>query len=176
MPCKVVECVKIGQRIMIANQPDMSILGTALHACIGAAFCDPGSPIGEPEMSRILSGFDVLEHISAQDALRQTTALQTWIKARWPAARAIAEVPIEITRNDGQQMNGRIDLLLELPEGWVLIDHKSSLLGAEKWPELATQYSGQLAAYAGAITQVTQLPVLEKWLYLPVAGGAVSVL
>lgn len=176
VPCKVVECVKIGQRIMIANQPDMSILGTALHACIGAAFCDPGSPIGEPEMSRILSGFDVLEHISAQDALRQTTALQTWIKARWPAARAIAEVPIEITRNDGQQMNGRIDLLLELPEGWVLIDHKSSLLGAEKWPELATQYSGQLAAYAGAITQVTQLPVLEKWLYLPVAGGAVSVL
>ncbi len=173
--CKVLETVQIGSRIVIANRPDMSILGTALHACIGASFSDPDSPLDEAEMTRILSGFDVLQHISAQDAWRQTQALQAWIKSRWPAAQSLAEVPIEISLSNGQQMNGRIDLLLKLPEGWVLIDHKSSQLAADKWPDLAMQYSGQLTAYADAITQASQRPVLEKWLYLPVAGGAVSV-
>jgi ATP-dependent exoDNAse (exonuclease V) beta subunit len=175
VPCQVLECVQIGERIQIANQPDMGVLGTALHACIGASFSDPHSPLDEAEMAEILDGFDVLENIPAKDALRQTKALQEWIRRRWPTAQAIAEVPIELTLANGQNMNGRIDLLLKVAEGWVLIDHKSSQLGAEKWPELAAQYSGQLAAYAGAIEQTTQQPVLEKWLYLPVAGGAVQI-
>lgn len=153
----------------------MGILGTALHACIGASFSDPDAPLDETEMARILAGFDVIEHISAKDALRQTIALQDWISTRWPTAQAIAEVPIELTLANGQNMNGRIDLLLKLAEGWVLIDHKSSQLSVDKWTELAAQYSGQLAAYAGAIERTTQLPVLEKWLFLPVAGGAVCV-
>ena len=135
----------------------------------------PVLPLDEAEMTRILSGFDVLAHISAQDAWRQTEALRAWIKSRWPSAQALAEVPIEISLSNGQQMYGRIDLLLKLPEVWVLIDHKSSQLAADKWPELAFQYSGQLAAYADAIIQASQRPVLEKWLYLPVAGGAVRV-
>jgi hypothetical protein len=175
VPCQVLECVQIGERIQIANQPDMGLLGTALHACIGASFSDPQSPLDEAEMAEILDGFDVLENIPAKDALRQTKALQDWIRTRWPTAQTIAEVPIELTLANGQNMNGRIDLLLKLPEGWVLIDHKSSQLGAEKWPELAGQYSGQLAAYAGAVERTTRLPVLEKWLYLPVAGGAVQI-
>jgi ATP-dependent helicase/nuclease subunit A len=175
VPCKVLECVQIGERIQIANQPDMGILGTALHACIGASFSDADAPLDETEMARILTGFDVHEHISAKDALRQTKSLQNWISTRWPTAQAIAEVPIELTFANGQNMNGRIDLLLKLADGWVLIDHKSSQLGAEKWPELAAQYSGQLAAYSQAIKRVTGKPVLEKWLYLPVAGGAIQI-
>jgi hypothetical protein len=37
--------------------------------------------------------------------------------------------------------------------------------------EVAFEIIGQQAAYAGAIERTTQLPVLEKWLYLPVVGG-----
>jgi ATP-dependent exoDNAse (exonuclease V) beta subunit len=173
VPCKVVETVQIGQRIVVANQPDMSILGTALHACIGASFTDENAPLNESEMGRILAGFDVLEHLAASDAWRQTVALKDWIARRWPQATAMAEVPIELELANGQQMVGRIDLLLKLPEGWILIDHKSSQLSLEKWPDLAMQYSGQLSAYTEAVERVTGKPVLEKWLYLPVAGGAV---
>jgi len=175
VPAKAGECIRIGERINITNHPDMSVLGTALHACIGASFTDHNAPLNEQEMAAILAGFDVLEHLTASDALRQTEALRQWISSRWPQATARAEVPIELSWPNGQQMVGRIDLLLELPEGWVLIDHKSSLLGAEKWPELAMQYSGQLAMYAEAIESVSGKTVLEKWLYLPVAVGAVQV-
>jgi ATP-dependent exoDNAse (exonuclease V) beta subunit len=173
--CKVVESVQIGERIIIANKPDMSVLGTALHACIGASFTDEKAPLDEPEMGRILAGFDVLEHLAPIHALRQTAALKKWIGNRWPQAHAMAEVPIELSFSNGQQMLGRIDLLLELPEGWVLIDHKSSQLSSEKWQDLAMQYSGQLAAYSKAVERVTGKPVLEKWFYFPVAGGAVRV-
>jgi ATP-dependent exoDNAse (exonuclease V) beta subunit len=175
VPSKVVESVQIGERIIIANKPDMSVLGTALHACIGASFTDEKAPLDEAEMGRLLAGFDVLEHLAPIDALRQTVALKKWIGNRWPQAHAMAEVPIELSFPNGQQMLGRIDLLLELPEGWVLIDHKSSQLSSDKWQDLAEQYSGQLAAYSKAVEHVTGKPVLEKWLYLPVAGGAIQV-
>lgn len=175
VPCKVIESIQIGERINITNKPDMGVLGTALHACIGASFTDNVSPLDEPEMCRILEGFAVLEHLKAADALRQTKALKDWIDTRWPQARAMAEVPIELQMANGQQMQGRIDLLLELAEGWVLIDHKSSQLSADRWSDLAVQYSGQLAAYSKSIEQVTGKPVLENWLYLPVAGGAIKV-
>ncbi len=173
IPCEVLESVQLGQRIPITLQPDMAVLGTALHACIGAHFTDGNAPLDEAEAIEILAGFEVAEHLSACDVLRQIHALEKWIRARWPAAEVIAEVPIELRRNNGQHMNGRIDLLLKLPDGWVLIDHKSSLLGVDQWPELAAQYGGQLAAYADAIEQTTRMPVLEQWLYLPVAAGAV---
>jgi ATP-dependent exoDNAse (exonuclease V) beta subunit len=173
IPCKVLETIRIGERINLANKPDMGVLGTALHACIGSSFTVPGARLDEHEMEYILAGFDVLEHLAAKDAVRQTNALIEWLKQRWPEARALAEVPIELNLPNGQQMLGRIDLLLEMKEGWILIDHKSSQLGAEKWPELAKEYSGQLAAYAKAIERVSGKRVLEKWLYLPVAGGAI---
>ncbi|EXI81774.1 MAG: ATP-dependent helicase/nuclease subunit A [Candidatus Accumulibacter appositus] len=173
IPCAVLESVQVGQRIPIILQPDLGALGTALHACIGAHFTDVNAPLDEAEASGILAGFEVAACLSARDVLRQVHALQEWINGRWPAAQVIAEVPIELRLNNGQHMSGRIDLLLKLPDGWVLIDHKSSPLAAEQWPELAAQYSGQLAAYADAIEQTTGMPVLERWLFLPVAAGAV---
>jgi ATP-dependent exoDNAse (exonuclease V) beta subunit len=175
VPCQVLESVQIGQRINITNQPDMSVLGTALHACIGSSFSDSNAPLDEAVVSRILAGFAVLEFILPKDVLRQTHALQAWIATRWPDAKAFAEVPIELAFPNGQQMIGRIDLLLETAKGWILIDHKSSQLSADKWPDLAAQYSGQLTAYSKSIEQVSQKLVIEQWLYLPVAAGAVKV-
>lgn len=54
-----------------------------------------------------------------------------------------------------------------------MIDHKSSQLSPEIWPDLAMQYSGQLSTYAETVERVTGKHVLEKWLYLPVEAGAV---
>jgi ATP-dependent exoDNAse (exonuclease V) beta subunit len=75
---------------------------------------------------------------------------------------------------NGQILNGRIDLLLETEQGYVLIDHKSSPLGEQQWDEIVGSYQGQLAAYASAIEAATGSKVLEQWLWLPVAGGMVQ--
>ena len=82
---------------------------------------------------------------------------------------------MEAVLDSGQILVGRIDLLLETDAGWILIDHKSSPQGSSHWPELAAEHGGQLDAYAKAVELASGRPVLERWLYLPVAAGALRV-
>jgi len=65
--------------------------------------------------------------------------------------------------------------MLETPAGWVLIDHKANPGGYDAWQEIARRYSGQLKRYKDAVERATSRPVVETWLYFPVAAGAISV-
>ena len=66
-----------------------------------------------------------------------------------------------------------LDLMLQTTDGWVLIDHKSTQLAPDHWEQLASEYGAQLGAYAKAIEKASGRPVLESWLFLPVAAGAI---
>lgn len=151
----------------------MGALGNAIHACMAVAFCDPRQPLAVEEVERILSAYGVADCVLADNVLRQVTALLDWISRRWPNAVALAEYPVQCVLESGQVLNGRIDLLLDTGDGWVLIDHKSTQLAAEHWDQLASDYGAQLEAYRDAIVLASNRPVRESWLYLPVAGGAV---
>jgi ATP-dependent exoDNAse (exonuclease V) beta subunit len=84
-----------------------------------------------------------------------------------------AEVPVECRLPNGQMLAGRIDLLLRTPAGFVLIDHKASARPRTEWGTVVNEYGGQLAAYAAAIELAGGAPVLERWLFFPVAAGVV---
>ena len=84
-----------------------------------------------------------------------------------------AEIVVQSITDSGQTLNGRIDLLLELPEGWILFDHKANPQGRSEWQSIASKHAGQLAAYATAIVRASGKPVLEYWLFFPVSAGAV---
>lgn len=171
--CTVTEQESIGERISISPEADMTILGTALHACIAASFTHRASPLSEEEVQGLLSGADQDGVVAAQDVLRQIQAFQDWLKERWPAAAAYAEYPLQMKLSNGQVLDGRIDLLLDVGEGWVLIDHKSAPQGAAYWETLASAHAGQLAAYRDVLEHVSGRPVVGCWLYLPVSAGAV---
>lgn len=171
----VLEKCRIGERILVAKGVDMSVLGTAIHACIGLSFTDRRSPLSEAEVGSILSGFDVKEYLSPAAVLRQVRSFQEWLNSRWPGAKPHAEIAVQSKLPTGQVLNGRIDLLLETDAGWVLIDHKSSQLAPDHWDQLADEYGAQMGAYASAVEKGSGKPVLECWLFLPVAGGALSV-
>jgi ATP-dependent exoDNAse (exonuclease V) beta subunit len=173
-PVSVVDRCCIGERIPIVSGVDMSALGTAIHACLALSFTDPGVPLTEGEVCRVLEGFGVREHVPAADVLRQINALHAWIHGRWPGVRAHAEFPVQSVMSNGQNLNGRIDLLLEATTGWVLIDHKSSPLPAERWEMLAAEHGPQLSSYARALERATGRAVQEAWLFLPVAGGGLA--
>lgn len=170
---KVIEQCRIGERIALHGTGDESVVGTAIHACIALSFCDLTLKTDVADFEAILCGFGVQDRLSAAALHNQVSAFTEWIEARWPGANSSAELPIQSILQTGQVLNGRIDLLLELEAGWILIDHKSSRLAVEHWKNLADDYSGQLQAYAEAIQRASGKPVLESWLYLPVAGGAV---
>ena len=54
----------------------------------------------------------------------QTAALHAWVRSRWPEGRVRAEAPVSCGNGDGQIFQGWIDLLVETPDGFVIIDHK----------------------------------------------------
>jgi ATP-dependent exoDNAse (exonuclease V) beta subunit len=168
-----VEKVTVGARISVMPGVDWGVLGSAIHACLAASFTNEGTWLAEERVSQVLQAFQVRTHIDAADLCKQIAAFHAWVRQRWPGCTAKAEVPVTALLSNGQILNGRIDLLLETDQGYVLIDHKSSPLGEAQWDEIVGSHQGQLAAYAGAIEAATGSKVIEQWLWLPVAGGMV---
>ena len=98
-----------------------------------------------------------------------------WLATRWPEAAPIIELPMARATADGQQVQGRADLVLRTATGWILMDHKSTPQGSQQWGDLALAYAGQLAAYRDVLEAASGLPVEQIWLILPVAGAALRV-
>lgn len=174
-PCKVTDTASIGERIALEAGTDMAALGNAIHACIATAFTDPDVPMDDVRASRILAAFELEGAMEPSGLVRQIGALDRWISSRWPNCRRHAEIPIESVLPNGQVMHGRIDLLLETDDGWVLIDHKANPAPRDRWDQVAVDHGGQLSIYADALARATGRSVAETWIVLPVAAGVIRV-
>lgn len=170
---EVLDKVSFGERLHVKPGADWGVLGSAVHACLAASFTEQGTRLSETVVSRLLDGFQVRAHIDAVALSTQIQAIHAWLESRWPGNKARAEVPVKTQLPNGQVIDGRIDLLLETERGFVLIDHKSSPFGEDRWSELVDTYQGQLNAYANAIAEAAGKNVVEQWLLFPVAGGAI---
>ena len=166
---------QIGARIALKGRPEMSVLGAAIHASLCLSFADKDQPITLDEIHRLLTAHNLLDYLNAQQLHDQVLAFHDWITSRWQGSRAMAEYPVQQVLETGQVLNGRIDLLLDTHEGWVLIDHKSNPSPKARWEELADDHVGQLEAYAKAIHMASGKPVAQGWIFLPTAAGAVRV-
>lgn len=174
-PVSVGEVVDIGLRIDTKGVEDRSVLGEAIHACIAADIVASEVGLSEREVRLILERHGLADTVSTPQVANQLKAIRDWLKARWPGATPWIEVPVSQSLANGQRVAGRVDLLLRTADGWVLLDHKSTSQSRQQAAELATQHGGQLAAYRETVEAVTQLPVKETWLLLPVAGAAIRV-
>jgi len=160
----------VGVRIVINAKLDMANLGSALHLCIARA--GVLGNVDTTEVERILSTWGVAHAVDLAAVLAQFGAFQEWLSKRWPGCKVLVEVPIEANGPDGTRIRGRIDLLVEAPEGWILVDHKANPGGTDRNEELAQEHGPQLEAYVEALVEATGRPVVEQWLYLPVAARA----
>jgi ATP-dependent helicase/nuclease subunit A len=168
----VVETAAVGEGLILQGRVEPTALGTALHACIAAS---AARELAVADFSEILERMGVRKIIAGEVLHRQVGTLFEWLRARWPGAIAHVEVPIESVLPTGQTLKGQIDLLLELPDRWVLVDHKSTRAKGGDWSSVASEYAGQLQAYSEAVQKATSKPVSEHWLYSPLAGQAVRV-
>ena len=73
-------------------------------------------------------------------------------------------------------MRGQIDLLVDIEDGWDLVDHKVDPGDVGHDERLAHAYGPQLEAHAQSLLAAIGRVVRERWLFLPVAGQAVRVL
>jgi len=150
----------------------MDLLGNAIHLCI--AHAGVAGEVRDADVERILSVWRVAHAVDKTAVVAQLRAFFEWLQQRWPGSTIRVEVPVEANRPDGTRLRGRIDMLLDTPDGWVLIDHKSNPSGTRHDDALAQEHGPQLAAYAQAIEQCTGRLVKERWLYLPVSGRALQ--
>lgn len=167
----VAQTDSVGVRIALTGDLDMADLGTALHLCIARS-----SVLGKVdirEVDRILRTWGVAHAVDKAAVVAQLTAFQAWLSSRWPDCDVLVEVPIETDGPEGTRLRGRIDLLVDTPSGWVLLDHKANPRGANRDKDLVQEHGPQLASYANALLTATARPVVEQWLYLPVAARAV---
>ena len=165
--------VEIGPRIAV-HSDDMGKIGTALHAAIAAELINPhrGDAVDcAAELIRNGAGEGALSPRDAVDCARR---LMDAVNARFAPRRMLAEHPVKFVQDNGQVLRGWIDLLLETEQGWIVIDHKSSPRPRSEWAAEALEYSGQLAAYAGAL-QGGGLDCAGCWVHFPVSGGLVEV-
>jgi ATP-dependent helicase/nuclease subunit A len=163
----------VGERIAITAAVDMEYLGQALHLCIAKAGAHGG--IGTAEVADILARWGVDDAVAAESVLAQMQAFKAWVEKRWPGCPVHVEVPLEVNLDDGVRLRGRIDFLVDTPGGWVLLDHKANPRGAARDDALIQKHGQQLDSYADALLRATGRPVLEQWLFLPVAGQAARV-
>ena len=138
---RALEKCRIGERIAVRDGADMTVVGTAIHACLALSCTDPSQALTVLEVERILASFGVSDCMSETNVLRQVSALHDWIKARWPNASFSAEYPVQSVLESGQVLSGRLDLLLKTT-GWLGVDRSQvhpvgtrslGAIGARAW-------------------------------------------
>ncbi len=71
-----------------------------------------------------------------------------------PGVRLYREVPV-FARIEDQLISGRIHLLGEDDDGFIIFNHKSFPESRETWEAKALDYAGQLALYGQAVANAT---------------------
>lgn len=120
------------------------VLGDRVHRILAE---EPGSPLIDDLLS-------TLSPRDRNDAERQIRTLRESRFAREAAeGRALREVPFALARS-GTTLRGQIDLVVERRDGGLLVvDYKTSRIGAGEVEEKAADYELQLRIYALAVKE-----------------------
>lgn len=151
-----------GPGFSISGSPDMAQVGEALHACLAAEALNPRADQPTARISELIAAWQVSAHVTPATVADACATFATALTERWNPVSVAVELPLQSHLPNGQILNGRIDMLLETPRGWVLIDHKSNRVCSAQLQGEADKYLGQLEAYAQAIERATGKPVIES--------------
>lgn len=175
LACTIGHVEALGPRLQVTGSPDMEDLGHAVHAFLAAD--RPGLDEGEriTLAEQLLAGFGVGGCLDATEVVGAAKRLWAWCDKRFPGARLHREWPVARRDHAGTLHGGTADLVLTMPEGFAVIDHKTFPGDPAAAPERAKRYSGQLAAYADAISAAVGAPGASTWIHFPVLGVVVEV-
>ncbi len=121
----VSSAAKLGERLKMTGNPEMADFGNAMHSFLSADIPET-SKVNRIAMAKgLLERWGVAESIVPEEMLKASDRLNQFIKDHYPTSKVLREWPITLQNDQNQFMNGWIDLLLELPNGFVIIDHKS---------------------------------------------------
>lgn len=168
---------EIGAGLPMRRDSNWEAIGHVVHGFLAA---DPGAgePLARGAMARrLLAGHDVAAMISTTALIAMADRLSDTVAKHWPEARWVREVPVRaaVPAPHGlREIAGTIDLLLHVPGGVVLIDHKTyPAPDANAVARHAASFLPQLGIYARALEQCGQ-QVLACCIHFPIAGAWVE--
>lgn len=158
----------LGPRIPLVGNPDLQLVGEAIHRFLAAD--DAGASVDE----RMAGATTMLDRwgvpqLAPGDLVAIADRLHAFVCARFPGATVLREWPIHA--EDGLQvLSGRLDLLVDLGDGYAIIDHKSFPGSVTIDDGRLRTFAGQVSVYARALQRVTGRTRFEYWVHQPIAA------
>jgi len=174
-PARIVAVSPLAGRAPLGDVPDMGALGDAVHAFLAA---DRGAGDREGIAARLLASHGVAGTVAPASLVRAADALRTFLEARCPDAAWRREWPVRarlLDRGEPRLLQGEVDLFLEQPDGFVLVDHKSFPGDDRARDERIVGHAAQLGLYAFALERAIGKPLLAAFVHLPIRGEIVEV-
>jgi ATP-dependent helicase/nuclease subunit A len=174
-PGRIVAVSALAGRAPLRGGVEMGPLGDAVHAFLAAD--RPGAD-REAMAARLLAAHGVAGALAPSSLVRASDALAAFLAARFPGAVARREWPVRARLRDRgapRLLQGEVDLFLELPSGFVLVDHKSFPGGDAERDARVVEHAAQLALYAFVLARALGKPLLAAFIHLPVRGELVEV-
>ena len=168
VPLKVLGATTIGRRLPLGDSSDLpwDVVGNAVHAFLAA---DLPELTGEQRLARAMRLLDAAEAkplLKPASVLGCSDALARWVNDM--AGRHVASGSNDrstiATPRGKRRVEGAIDLLLDTPEGVVIIDHKTFPGAASAWTTKALEFAPQLAADRHVVA-MSGRTVLGTWLH-----------
>jgi ATP-dependent exoDNAse (exonuclease V) beta subunit len=158
----------LGPRFALVGDPDLQRLGEAIHRFLAGEEQARGPAQRISRAADMLARWGVPE-FQPEDLVEIADRLHGLLDEQYGAAARLAEWPVHALEGL-QVLGGRPDLLVDLGDGYAIIDHKSFPGSVEIEAERLRAVAGQLALYARALRQVTGKSRFEYWIHQPIAA------
>ena len=157
-----------GQRIKIIGSPEMDVLGSAVHSYFAVDYeCLTAND--QTNLARsVLKNWSMESSIDPTDLVDAGKRLAAFIDRSYEGYKAYKEWPISMRNEEGQIVQGWIDILLDTPAGYVIIDHKD--YPGKDVLDRMKKYVPQLRTYKEIVEKATGRPVIDMLLHLPISG------
>jgi ATP-dependent helicase/nuclease subunit A len=170
---RVVAVTPLARRRKLAAKAEvMGPAGDAVHAFLAADRGGGDAAMRTAMALRLLSAHGVDGALDPETLLEASDSLRTFLDDRFAGAVWFHEWPVRarLAGKHPRLLVGEVDLFLELPAGFVVVDHKCFPGREAERDERLPEWAQQLGWYAQALATATGKPLRAAFIHLPIRG------
>ncbi|NMA45890.1 MAG: UvrD-helicase domain-containing protein [Lentisphaerae bacterium] len=151
------------------KQDENDLLGNAFHAFFALNPQADQKQVAE----RLLANWQQQNAVKPETVITACQRLYDWVNSEFPGSSVTCEVPMTWRNDHGQLFQGFIDMLIETSDGYVIVDHKTTIK-PDPLAEAAS-HAAQLEIYRNAVEKATSKKVSKTIIHFPLMGKCVEV-